>query len=167
MREASRLEQTLSSAERECFDLAALVRAAAEGYRDAFVGRAFVVEAPHEPAMIDGAPDLVAQLLDKMVENAADFAVPGTPIEIVVERDHRTVMLIVRNEGPPLPPGAGDRLFDSMVSLRDHTADGAGPHLGLGLFVVRQIAAFHGGTARARSREDGIGVEVAVAFPAT
>jgi dedicated sortase system histidine kinase len=167
MREASRLEQTLSSAERERFDLAALVRAAAEGYRDAFVGRELVVEAPHEPAIVVGAPDLVAQLLDKLVENAADFAVPGTPIEIGVERDDRTVTLIVRNEGPPLPPGAGDRLFDSMVSLRDHTADGAGPHLGLGLFVVRQIAAFHGGTARARSREDGTGVEVAVAFPAT
>jgi signal transduction histidine kinase len=167
MREASRLEQTLSSAERERFDLVALVETAAAGYRDAFPGRTLAVHAPATPAMIDGAPDLVAQLLDKLVENAADFARPGTPIDLSVEPGGGTLTLAVRNEGPPLPEGAATRLFDSMVSLRDDAKRGtAAPHLGLGLFVVRQIAAFHGGTAEARNREDGKGVVVAVTFPA-
>jgi signal transduction histidine kinase len=40
------------------------------------------------------------------------------------------------------------------------------PHLGLGLFIVRLIAEFHGGSARARNREDGSGVTVEVSFPA-
>ena len=165
MREASRLEQTLSSAERERFDLAALVRAATEGYRDAFPGRELVVQGTREPAMIDGAPDLVAQLLDKLVENAADFAVPGTPIEIAVEREARSVTLVVRNQGPPLPDGGEARLFDSMVSLRAPTSSPASPHLGLGLFVVRQIATFHAATAQARNLADGSGVAVSVTFP--
>ena len=39
------------------------------------------------------------------------------------------------------------------------------PHLGLGLFIVRLIAEFHRGTARAHNREDGRGVVVEVTFP--
>jgi signal transduction histidine kinase len=66
-----------------------------------------------------------------------------------------------------------DRLFESMVSVRspgakaDAPAKPKGePHLGLGLFIVRLIAEFHGGTARARNRADGGGVTVEVTFPA-
>jgi signal transduction histidine kinase len=164
MREASRLEQSLSAAERECFDLAALVAAAAAGYRAAFPSRTFVTRLPDRPAQIDGAPDLVAQLLDKLVENAADFARPGTPIEIAIERDAHAVVLSVANEGPPLPEGSETRLFDSMVSVRPPGPSDAAPHLGLGLFVVRQIAAFHGALARAQNRSDGRGVSVSVSF---
>jgi signal transduction histidine kinase len=65
-----------------------------------------------------------------------------------------------------------DRLFESMVSVRSPGAKPdaqarpkAEPHLGLGLFIVRLIAEFHGGAARARNRPDGSGVTVEVAFP--
>ena len=56
------------------------------------------------------------------------------------------------------------RLFESMVSLRP-AAGASAPHLGLGLYIVRLIAEFHGGEAIARNREDGEGVVVAVAMP--
>jgi signal transduction histidine kinase len=39
------------------------------------------------------------------------------------------------------------------------------PHLGLGLFIVRLIAEFHGGSARARNRENGSGVTIEVTLP--
>jgi dedicated sortase system histidine kinase len=167
MREATRLEQTLSSsAARERFDLGAFVATAAEGYRSAFPERTFDVRVPPAPATIDGSPDLVAQLLDKLVENAADFATPGTPIEIAVERRDHEVALAVANVGPRLPAGSEERLFDSMVSVRSETKDTDGPHLGLGLIVVRQIAAFHGATVAARNTEHVSGVVVSVTFPA-
>ena len=57
-----------------------------------------------------------------------------------------------------------DRLFESMVSLRDGGA-GDGPHLGLGLYIVRLIAQFHGGSATAENRADAPGVTVAVRTP--
>jgi signal transduction histidine kinase len=73
-------------------------------------------------------------------------------------------VLRVDNEGPLLPAGMEARLFDSMVSVRKGEG-GAVPHLGLGLYIVRLIAAFHGGGARAANRPDGRGVVVAVTLP--
>ena len=66
----------------------------------------------------------------------------------------------MRNQGPALPAAMADSLFESMVSMRADepgAADSRG-HLGLGLYLVRLIAEFHGGTATARNV--GGGVEV-------
>jgi signal transduction histidine kinase len=60
------------------------------------------------------------------------------------------------------------QLFESMVSVRPAAAEErprSEPHLGLGLFIVRLIAEYHGGRAAARNRPDGRGVTVEVAFP--
>ncbi len=51
-----------------------------------------------------------------------------------------------------------------MVSVRAG-GDAAEPHLGLGLYIVRLIAEFHGGRADARNRADGAGVVVTVTLP--
>ena len=73
--------------------------------------------------------------------------------------------LAVANDGPPLPEGMQDQLFDSMVSVRSRS-DAAEPHLGLGLYIVRVITEFHRGAVRAANREDGRGAVITVAFPA-
>ena len=101
-----------------------------------------------------GAADLLAQMLDKLVENAADFASAGTAIRISLAGDAR---LRVENQGPALPEAIRDSLFDSMVSQRtEHSA--ATPHLGLGLYIARLIAEFHGGTLHAENLPGGSGV---------
>jgi dedicated sortase system histidine kinase len=164
MTEATRLEQSLGDAERERVDLPALVTALVEGYRTAYPGRAIECDVPALPLAIEGAPDLIAQMADKLVANAHEFAPPGTPIAVRVAREDGTARLEVGNEGPPLPPGMRERLFDSMVSVRAETG-GDTPHLGLGLYIVRLIAEFHGGTVRAEDRADGRGVVVTVALP--
>jgi len=164
MTEATRLEQSLIDVERERFDLGTLVKACVEGYRAAFPRRAFVCETPDEPLPIDGAPDLVAQMLDKLAANAQEFATVDTPIVMTLTRVADTVQLAVMNEGPPLPEGMHEQLFDSMVSVRPGTG-GDVPHLGLGLYIVRLIAEFHDGAARADDRDDGKGVVVTVSIP--
>jgi signal transduction histidine kinase len=54
-----------------------------------------------------------------------------------------------------------DRLFDSLVSVREAAARAGGetPHLGLGLYVVRLVAELHRGSAAARNLADDAGVE--------
>jgi signal transduction histidine kinase len=158
MTEASRLEQGLSSATRERFDAAAVVRGCAEGYklaygsaRSALAPRAFEVGVPAEPVYLSGAPDLLAQMLDKLVENAVDFAAKGTSVRIYLSNDG---VLRVENQGPSLPAGIRDSLFDSMVSLRGERSGGT-PHLGLGLYIARLIAEFHGGSLRAENLPGG------------
>jgi len=101
-------------------------------------------------------------MLDKLAENAVDFATGGA-VEVSLAREGNRARLAVSNEGPPLPEGAGERLFEPMVSVRSH--DGRTPHLGLGLAIVRIVATRHGGEAAAANRADGRGVAVTVALP--
>jgi len=162
MTEAARLEQALGDAERERFDLGQVVSGCVEGYRLAYPQRPFAYAPPGEPLPVDGAPEIVAQMLDKLVENAVDFATGGA-IAIALARDGDHARLSVENEGPPLPEGAGERLFEPMVSVRPK--DGRAPHLGLGLAIVRIVATRHGGEAHAADRADGRGVVVTVRLP--
>jgi dedicated sortase system histidine kinase len=164
MTEASRLEQGLSTAERERFDAAAVVRGCVEGYRLAYGTRSFEVSVPPEPVPLLGAADLFAQMLDKLVENANDFAASGTPVRAILMLKDNQVILRIENHGPSLPDSIRESLFDSMVSLRGERSGGA-PHLGLGLYIARLIAEFHGGTLRAGNLPGGAGAAFEVALP--
>ena len=172
MSEATRLEQTLRATERERFDLGRVVSGCVAGYTAAFPQHRFELRLPERRLELDGAPDLVAQLLDKLADNAMEFSAAGQPIEVALDAEGATARLSVSNVGPLLPAAMADRLFESMVSVRplaekpDGPAKAKGaPHLGLGLFIVRLIAEFHGGTARARDRDDGQGVVIEVNLP--
>lgn len=162
MSEAARLEEALGDAERVRFDLGEVVGGCVEGYRVAYPQRPFAYAPPGEPLPVRGAPEILAQMLDKLAENAVDFATGGA-VEIALVRDGDRARISVANEGPPLPDGAGDRLFEPMVSVRPQ--EGRAPHLGLGLAIVRIVATRHGGEARAANRADGRGVVVTVTLP--
>lgn len=159
MSEATRLEQGLATMEREHFDLRDLVAECGNGYRTAYPGHAFELVLPPAPARVHGAGDLVAQLLDKLVANAVDFSAAAAPIRIALVRHGDLAELSVTNRGPRLPAELQGHLFESMVSGRK--GDGGGePHLGLGLYVARMIAEFHGGSIRAENTAEGDGVRV-------
>ena len=162
MSEATRLEQGLAAQERERFDLAAVVAGCVEGYRGAYPGHAFELGLPAGAIDVDGAPDLAAQLLDKLAANAVDFSAPGAAIVVSVEREGRMARVSVENQGPPLPEQMRGTLFESMVSVRKER--GAAPHLGLGLYIARLIAEFHGGSVRADNLPAGGGVIVSATF---
>lgn len=160
--EATRLEQALQDTEPESFDLSALVQALGEGYRAAYASTPFAIETdPNLP--LRAAPDLIAQMLDKLVSNAVDFAAPGSAVRLSAHRRGGRAVLAVSNQGPPLPEEMGDRLFESMVSLRAHKGDT--PHLGLGLHIVRLVAEFHGGQVAAANLPDRSGAVFSVSLP--
>ncbi|HYN14027.1 MAG TPA: ATP-binding protein [Burkholderiales bacterium] len=164
MMEASRLEQSLSTVERSRYDLSAVVGACAEAYRMAYPEASFAVELPERRMEVEGSPDLAAQLLDKLVENAVDFSRGGAPVRIALGETGGAAVLSVANKGRSLPEGMRSRLFGSMVSVRE-TGDPAKPHLGLGLYVARLIAEFHAGRIDAADLPSGDGVAVSVRLP--
>jgi signal transduction histidine kinase len=131
MAEATRLEQIVRAGERERFDARIVLSGCVEGYASAYPARRFALAMPDEPVPLHGAPDLFAQMLDKLAANAADFATFDTPIEVGLERAGEEAVLRFGNTGPLLPDDMKDRLFESMVSLRRERASGE-PHLGLG-----------------------------------
>jgi signal transduction histidine kinase len=167
MTEATRLEAALRDAERERFDLAAVVAGCIEGYRIAYPAVPIAYAPPGHAVWVDGAADLCAQMLDKLVANAIELRTGG-PVEVSLDVDGLVAHLSVSDQGPGLPAEMAGRLFDSMVSMRAPDARKAAndaPHLGLGLYIVRLIAEFHGGRAQAADRADGQGVVVTVALP--
>jgi dedicated sortase system histidine kinase len=165
MVEATRIEQAMQQAERERFDLAAVVEGSITGYRLAYPDAAFDFISDGTPVLASGVPDLIAQMLDKLVANAIEFRAAGTTVRVGLLLAEARAQLDVVNDGPLLPAQMEGRLFQSMVSLRSHQT-GSDPHLGMGLYIVRLIAEFHGGTASICNREDGGGVIATVLVPA-
>lgn len=157
---ASRVEEAISSAERVHFDLVPVIRSAAESYRVAFPQRIFATELPEQAVGIEGAPDLIVQMLDKLVDNAVDFSPSGSTITLRVRLGPSAALVDVDNAGPPLSPDTRDRLFESLWQSR--TDSDSRPHFGLGLYIVRLIAEFHRGAATAESLPGDCGARFTV-----
>jgi dedicated sortase system histidine kinase len=161
MSEAGRIERAIAAAEGEDFDLTALVAGCAASYRALASGRELRVEVPDAAMPFHGAPELIAQALDKLFDNARSFAPADGWIAIALDPGESGATIRVANSGPALPAAMQERLFDSLVSVRDAGTRGGedAPHLGLGLYVVRLVAELHRGRASARNLAAGRGVE--------
>ncbi|MGD8560622.1 MAG: proteobacterial dedicated sortase system histidine kinase, partial [Gammaproteobacteria bacterium] len=167
MSEATRLEQTIQTEERQQFNIEQVVNSCVNGYKVAHRKQIFSLQLENtveKPFIINGVPDLIAQLLDKLVSNAMDFARSGTTVVIRLIRSENHIKLQVINEGPTLPDKMQSNLFDSMVSMREKR--GKQPHLGLGLYIVRLITEYHQGTVKAENKSDDKGVVFTVTLPA-
>jgi signal transduction histidine kinase len=158
MSEASRVEELMEHAEDETFDLRAVLASTINAYRDVYASRQFQFNCDLDEVKVSGSPELVIQMLDKLVDNAADFSADGDVITIGLEHDDGDFVLGIHNPGPPLPERMRTQLFDSMVSVRP----GDDKHLGLGLYVARLIAEGHGGHISADNSGDGVTFSVTV-----
>ena len=166
MGEATRIEHAIGAAEHEPFDLATLLAGVGEGYRDVLAPRRLRVEGVDGACPFTGAPELLVQALDKLIDNARGFTPEDGEVGIALKRAGRELLIEVSNTGPRLPEAMRHRLFDSLVSMRERSrgADGA-VHLGFGLHVVKLVAMAHGGSAEAEDLADGSGVVFRLRLP--
>ncbi|WP_206667960.1 GAF domain-containing sensor histidine kinase [Teichococcus oryzae] len=93
------------------------------------------------PVFCDSAR--IAQLLSNLLANALLHGAPGRPVWVDAVADASGFRLSVANEGPPIPPHVGARLFRPFTR---GTAESDSGGLGLGLFIATEIARAHGGT---------------------
>ena len=91
------------------------------------------------------------QLLSNLLANAVQHGSRDQPIEALVRHDRDSLVLQVKNGGPPIPPEVQARLFQPFY----RGAGGVSKGLGLGLYIVSEIAAAHGGTVRVASDASG------------
>ena len=158
MSEASRMERSIAAAEPEDVDLRDVVRGCADAYRALIGTRRLECVLPDAPLYLHCAPELIAQALDKLLDNALSFTPERGWLRLSLRARNDSAEIELANQGAPLPEAMQGRLFDSLVSLRDKATPGDAPHLGLGLYVVRLVAERHGGVALARNLDDGSGV---------
>lgn len=93
--------------------------------------------------------DRLAQLVGNLVSNAVAHGDPVHPITVTSSIGEGTFSVAVHNQGTPIPREAQGRLFEAMTRGKD--APTVGRSVGLGLFIVREIAKAHGGHAEVES----------------
>jgi two-component system sensor histidine kinase MprB len=106
------------------------------------------VDVAGEPAAIDGQVALLERAIDNLLENAAKFSPPGTPIDVTVGAGQ----IEVRDHGPGIDAADLPHVFDRFY--RANTSRTL-PGSGLGLAIVAKAAAEHGGVSIARNAGDG------------
>jgi signal transduction histidine kinase len=138
-------------------DLAQVVRSVVGDLEPLYPGR-LVVDAP-EPVV--GAWDAhgVRRLVENLVGNAAKYGSAGTPIRVGLAALDDRVELRVNNLGDPIPADRHARLFEPY-----QRGDARTVGWGLGLVVVREVAAAHGGTVWVESAA-GVGTTFVVRLP--
>ncbi|MCO5997536.1 sensor histidine kinase [Actinoallomurus rhizosphaericola] len=148
---------------RERFDLCELTGQALLGPRPQVDRLGLRIEARTLPAPAAGDPALAERLVANLLDNAVRYNVPGGRVEVGTATEAGRAVLSVRNTGPVIPPGRVADLFEPFQRLAGRTARDDGGH-GLGLSIVRAIAAAHDATVTARARPEG-GLDVEVRFP--
>lgn len=112
-------------------------------------GRKIKINLPEDIPDVSVDSMLMNQALINLIENAIKYTPEGTTIELRGSRVSAGVQLSVLDNGPGLPKGSMDKIFEKFVrSVEGRQVEGTG----LGLAIVRAIAELHGGTATARNR---------------
>jgi len=162
MGEASRLEQSIDDTQLESFKVDEFLNNLVEGYKVVYPENIFSLTSAS--VIIRASKDLIAQALDKLISNAVSFCDPGAPIEVELTSSKKYWQLSIYNQGPSLPKGMEQQLFQSMVSIRQKNSKEQQPHLGLGLHIVRLIAEFHGGEVSANNHNNGVCFTLKIPF---
>ena len=160
--DAANLEESLQAEELEVIDMQQFIERYIGNLKTTQKHREIVFRGVSHPLLARIADFRVEQLLDKIIDNAVDFHHPGSPIKVQLDDYGDSLQIAVANRGPVLPSNDDESLFESMVS---HRGPQSRLHFGLGLYVVRVIAEYHGGTVRAADLADGSGVAVMVRLP--
>jgi signal transduction histidine kinase len=155
--------------EREPVDLAAITATALAACRPGIERLGLHVRTAIGPAVLDGDPLLVQRLAGNLIDNAVRHNVPGGDVAVGTGTvgtgtSSAHAFLSVTSSGQVIPPAEVERLFQPFQRLGPRSARRGNGH-GLGLSIVRAIAAAHGATITPKARPDG-GLAIDVIFPA-
>lgn len=96
----------------------------------------------------------LSQLVSNLIANALQYGALDTPVNIESRGEDTHWELSVHNLGAPISAALMPRLFDAYVRGADATRLAGANHLGIGLFIVRQIVLAYGGTIAVSSSAD-------------
>jgi two-component system sensor histidine kinase ChvG len=173
--DASRLDAELSRADMDSVDIEGLLTTLVEVERIAAEGRGS--DAPQirldlpddKPLKVIGMEDRLAQVLRNLISNAVSFSPPKGVIVLRAERRGPWLRISVEDEGPGLPPGKLDAVFERFYTERPE-GEKFGTHSGLGLSISKQIVIAHHGRIRAENIERNgrvAGARFVVTLPAS
>jgi signal transduction histidine kinase len=110
--------------------------------------------APDAPVMVDGDAERLEQVLHNLLSNALKYSPQGGTVQVAVHHTATEAVVEVTDEGLGIPADAQARLFEPFY--RAPNVGGQASGFGLGLHIVREIVARHGGRMEVQSTE-GVG----------
>jgi two-component system sensor histidine kinase ChvG len=162
---ASRLDAELSRAQSYPVDLATLLSTLAEIHqitnearKDGAAPVEIRLDAP-TGLVVRGIESRLGQVFQNLIANAVSFSPPGGVVRVAAQRQGGDAVVTVEDQGPGIPLGKLDAIFDRFYSERP-SGEAFGTHSGLGLSIAKQIVEALGGRIFA---ENQIAVDGAVA----
>lgn len=131
-------------------DLDAICREALDQVRAAHAGRT-VVYRPEGDGHGRWDPDRILQVLMNLLTNALRHGAPDREVTLSWRAEAGRKVICVHNHGAPIPAALQGQIFEPF--RRGEAAVGTRGSVGLGLYIVKQIVAAHGGAVRVRSAE--------------
>jgi two-component system sensor histidine kinase ChvG len=104
--------------------------------------------------LVLGGEEMIETVLENLIDNAASFSKPGGKILVHLTRESGFAHLSVSDEGPGVPAGQLDRIFDRYYSERraETTGENNSSYFGIGLWIARRNVEAMGGTIAAENR---------------
>lgn len=162
--DAARLERGTFALRRTITEVSGIIEAAVEHCGSAIADKRqhLAVDMPSTRLMIDGDPLRLVQVVTNLLSNASTYTPEGGDIEARVSAEGDRLQITVRDSGQGMAPGDTARIFDMFER---GTENGSVTGLGIGLALVRQIVALHGGVVEATSEGEGRGSTFIVELP--
>jgi signal transduction histidine kinase len=164
--DVSRVNQGKISLKTERIQLSQILQSAIEAsqhYIDAG-SHSFTIEIPDEAIWLDADHTRLAQVVANLLNNAAKYTPEGGAISLSASSGPRMVEIKVSDTGVGIPPELQSGIFEIFAQVEDHLTKAQGG-LGIGLALVRQLVALHGGTIDVESAGQGKGSTFSVRIP--
>lgn len=166
--EASRLDAELSRAEIQPVDLGAMLETLADMHAATASDDApqIRIERGDGDLTVPALEGRLVQVFRNLIGNAVTFSPPGGVITIACARDATAIVATVDDQGPGLPPGKEDAIFQRFYTERP-ASEKFGTHSGLGLSISRQIVDALGGSIMAETLRGAGGRALGARFTVT
>ncbi|HUS27681.1 MAG TPA: ATP-binding protein [Kofleriaceae bacterium] len=123
------------------------------------------LDVPSRGLVVNGDPTRLAQVFSNLLTNAAKYTEPGGVITVTAARQDARIVIRIRDTGIGISAEMLPRVFELFTQERQ-ALDRANGGLGLGLSIVKNLVAMHGGLVEASSAGRGCGSEFVVTLPA-
>jgi len=143
--EAGSIEQSVLAETPHPYSLSEMLSSLAEALEEHYGERLQIKIDLPENACVRGDGFLLEQALDKLLSNAFDFHQGDEPVKMYASLRDDFAEIRISNRGALPDSLAPEQLFTGMTSVRPQASQT--PHLGIGLYIVRLVAQFHGGEA--------------------
>lgn len=164
--DVSRVSQGKISLKKARIELGDVLRSAVEASQhnlDAG-GHHFVFEPPGEPIWLDADHTRLAQVVSNLLNNAAKYTPSGGVVTLSARVQDGMAEIGVTDTGIGIRPEMQSRIFEIFAQVEDHLAKAQGG-LGIGLALVKQLVALHGGAISVESAGENMGSTFTVTIP--